>query len=96
VADSEEESVCKNCPEKEFVDGFCVDCWPGYDNCARPGCGHYRCEHIFAGTMMRVAYDKDDPQNVGQEFAPEVGCMVDDGCDHCPEFIEPELEARRG
>ena len=45
--------------------------------------------NYFPGTVMSVAYDKHNPENVGTEFAPEVGCMVDDGSEHCCGFIEP-------
>lgn len=79
-----------SCGEKIFLDGCCVDCWPGYDDCAREGCGHYRCEHQFAGSNeFVVSYSKDNPEQVGETFLWPVGCMVDDGTQHCPSFIEP-------
>jgi len=31
-----------------------LDDWEGYDNCMRPGCGHFRCEHSFGDTWTTV------------------------------------------
>jgi hypothetical protein len=80
---------CPNgCGQAIFTDGVCVDHWPGYDDCARPTCGHYRCEHQFPGNEWSVSYSKENPEAVGEKFSWPVGCMVDDGPDHCAEFIE--------
>ena len=78
-----------DCGEKEFVEGKCVDCWPGYDSCARPGCGHYRCEHQFPGSnTFVVSYSKDNTEQVGESFEWPVDCMVNDGEEHCAAFVE--------
>lgn len=41
----EESGKCKTCGELADWDGYCTDCWPGYNLCADPRCEHYRCEH---------------------------------------------------
>lgn len=83
--------LCIDCKTDSefFFDGFCMSCWPGYDSCARPQCGHYRCEHNFPGkNTYTLAYSKDNPETVGKTFEEPVGCMVHDGPDHCSEFLE--------
>jgi hypothetical protein len=91
--------ACKRCGKTftdesymgQFLDGYHIDCWPGYDSCARLSCHHYRCEHVFAGERFTTVYSKDESETVGQSFEPEVGCMVHDGPKHCHEFIEPSI-----
>ena len=83
---------CKKCSDsiEDFDgiwDGYCIDCWPGYDDCANPVCNHFRIEHAFPDTEWTTVYSKNHPEEVGERFKPEVGCM-NAGCP-CKEFQEP-------
>jgi hypothetical protein len=72
---------------------YCTDCWPGYDNCAHPGCGHFRCEHSV-GETWKTIYVKDGQEgNVGDEQYMREGCM-NAGCGDCPGFVEPGTYTR--
>ena len=76
-------TLCAKCGETEvWVDGtHCIDCWPGYDNCADPRCHHYRCEHgVRGGTKMEVVYSKDGNPSVGSVADWGEGCWNAD----CP------------
>lgn len=36
---------CNKCGEPvDWIDGYCIDCWPGYNLCK--ACDDYRCEHV--------------------------------------------------
>jgi hypothetical protein len=59
---------------------------PIYDCCARPGCGHYRCEHDD-GFPKEIVYSKN-PEEVGQHIQFDPGCM-NAGC-HCEGFWEKQ------
>ena len=71
-------------PDGRLVD---IDDWSGYDNCWRPGCGHYRCEHGF-GEKYKVIYAKDKALE-GTEGWDPVGCM-NAGCP-CEGFMEDDF-----
>jgi len=38
------EQCCKCSGPLNWIEGYCIDCWPGYDLCK--ACGDYRCEHF--------------------------------------------------
>ncbi len=65
-----------------------MDDWEGYDNCMRPGCGHYRCEHSFGEVWTTSYVSSEHHEAAGLEVGDNVswprGCM-NGGC-HCPGF----------
>ena len=84
------EKLCNKCHE-EFAafDDYCIDCWPGYDNCADPKCHHFRCEHgVVGGTPMKVIYSKTGSPPVGSIEDWGEGCW-NAGC-KCKKFAEKE------
>jgi hypothetical protein len=64
-----------------------IDDWDGYDECMRPGCGHYHCEHshgeVWETTYVNPAL-KEPHFKVGDMVSYPVGCM-NSGC-KCPGF----------
>lgn len=75
---------CKTCGDTPEFGDYCIDHWPGYEDCCRPGCNHYHCEHGF-GEEVELVYCKDNPEMVGQKFLQPVGCM-NAGCE-CSGFM---------
>lgn len=67
-------------------DGYCIDCWPGYDLCANPLCRHYRCEH---GLGVLTAVWAKDPADVGSQMDLGQGCANADCPCEC--FVEESL-----
>ena len=89
----EDMSLCPKCKDPKAgsdYDGYCIDDWPGYDDCGNRLCRHYRCEHGFGAVLesVYVAPHITDSK-VGDKIQLPIGCMNAD-CP-CEVFVETTL-----
>jgi hypothetical protein len=77
--------TCNKSSDGPMRDGYCSDCWPGWNTCANDACRHYRCDH-------NVHLEARNYTNMGLDpaTAPYHNTGCDEACCSCEAFQEPD------